>query len=86
MATGTALWYHSGKIPVPLRRVLARAPRGRFETRALLSTDSSQSAQAIVEWFTRRGPVEVTLEETRAHLGGEPQRQWNPSANGRCGS
>ena len=39
VASGTAVWYHSGKVPVPIRWVLVRDPRGRFETRALLSTD-----------------------------------------------
>jgi hypothetical protein len=80
LTTGTALWYHSGKIPVPIRWVLVRDPRGRFETRALLSTDPSQSAQEILELFTRRWQVEVTFEEARAHLGLETQRQWNEKA------
>ncbi len=80
VATGTALWYHSGQTPVPIRWVLVRDPQGRFETRALLSTDLSQSAQEIVELFTRRWQVEVTFEETRAHLGVETQRQWNSKA------
>lgn len=80
VASGTAVWYHSGKVPVPIRWVLVRDPRGRFETRALLSTDPSQSAQEIVELFTRRWQVEVTFEEARAHLGLETQRQWNGKA------
>jgi hypothetical protein len=80
VSTGTAVWYHSGKAPVPIRWVLVRDPGGQFETRALLSTDLSQSAQEIVERFTRRWQVEVTFEETRAHLGIETQRQWNPKA------
>lgn len=80
IATGTAVWYHGGKVPVPIRWVLVRDPLGQFETRALLSTQPSQSAQAIVELFTRRWQVEVTFEETRAHLGIETQRQWNPKA------
>jgi hypothetical protein len=80
MASGTAVWYHSGKVPVPIRWVLVRDPRGRFETRALLSTDPSLSAQQILELFTRRWQVEVTFEEARAHLGLETQRQWNSKA------
>jgi hypothetical protein len=80
VASGTALWYHSGKVPVPIRWVLVRDPRGRFETRALLSTNPSQSAQEILELFTRRWQVEVTFEEARAHLGLETQRQWNSKA------
>jgi len=64
-------------VPVLIRWVLVRDPLGQFETRALLSTDLSLSAKEIVELFTRRWQVEVTFEETRAHLGIETQRQWN---------
>jgi len=80
VATGTAVWYHSGKVPVPIRWVLVRDPLGEFESRALLSTDLSQTARTIVELYTRRWQVEVTFEETRAHLGFETQRQWNHKA------
>ena len=80
IATDTALWYRSGHAPVLIRWVLVRDPLGRFETRALLSTDPNRSARQIVELFTRRWQVEVTFEETRAHLGVETQRQWNPKA------
>lgn len=80
VTTGTAVWYHSGQVPVPIRWVLVRDPLGQFEPRALLSTNLSLSAREIVELFTRRWQVEVTLEETRAHLGIETQRQWNPKA------
>jgi DDE superfamily endonuclease len=80
VTTGIAVWYHSGKVPVPIRWVLVRDPLGKFETRALLSTCLSQSAREIVQLYTRRWQVEVTFEETRAHLGFETQRQWNPKA------
>jgi hypothetical protein len=69
VTTGTAVWYHSGQVPVPIRWVVVRDPLGQFETRALLSTDLSLSAQAIVELYSRRWRVEVTFEETRAPLG-----------------
>jgi len=68
VTTGSAVWYHSGKVPVPIRWVLVRDPLGKFESRALLSTCLSQSAREIVELYTRRWQVEVTFEETRAHL------------------
>ncbi len=80
LTTGTALWYHSGKVPVPIRWVLVRDPRGCFEARALLSTDPQQSAPQSLELFTRRWQVEVTFQETRAHWGVETQRQWNSKA------
>ena len=77
LATGTAVWYHGGLPAVPLRWVLIRDPQGKFEPQALLSTDLSVSAQQIVEWFVLRWQLEVTFEETRAHLGIETQRQWS---------
>src|SRR5262249_1285283 len=47
---------------------------------ALLSTEQSLSAQQIVEWFVMRWQLEVTFEESRAHLGVETQRQWSDLA------
>jgi hypothetical protein len=76
LATGTAVWYHSGLPVVPLRWVLIRDVEGKFEPQALLSTDLGLSAQQIVEWFVLRWQLEVTFEEARAHLGVETQRQW----------
>jgi hypothetical protein len=80
IATATALWYHSGKPVVPLRWVLLRDPEGKLDPVALLSTDLALSAEAVVVYFARRWSVEVTLEETRAHLGMETQRQWSEKA------
>ena len=34
----------------------------------------------MLTWFVRRWTMEVTLEEARAHLGMETQRQWNDRA------
>jgi len=80
LATGTAVWYHSGLPVVPLRWVLIRDRQGKFDPQALLSTDQSVSAQQIVEWFVLRWQLEVTFEEARAHLGVETQRQWSDLA------
>lgn len=77
ISTGTALWYHSGKVPVAIRWVLIRDPEGKRGTRALLCTDQSLCAAKIVEYFVSRWGVEVTFEEMRAHLGMETQRQWS---------
>ncbi len=76
VATGTAVWYHSGMPVVPLRWVLIVDPLGHFAPQALLSTDVTLTAQQIVEWFVWRWQLEVTFEEARAHLGIETQRQW----------
>lgn len=80
VASGTAVWYHSGMPTVPIRWVLIRDPLGRFEAQALLSTDQSNAAAQIVEWFVLRWQLEVTFEEARAHLGVETQRQWSDLA------
>jgi hypothetical protein len=80
LASDTAVWYHSGKPPVPIRWVLIRDPEGKFKTKALLCTDLSATPVQIVEWFVCRWRVEVTFEEVRAHLGVETQRQWSDLA------
>lgn len=80
LASGTAVWYHSGKPPVPIRWVLIRDPLGQFEAQALLSTDLKASAEQIVTWFVQRWQLEVTQQEARAHLGVESQRQWSDLA------
>src|SRR6266516_4701261 len=76
LASGTAVWYHSGMPVVRIRWVLIRDPLGKFDPQALLSTDQSNTAAQIVEWFVLRWQLEVTFEEARAHLGVETQRQW----------
>jgi hypothetical protein len=76
----TAVWYHNGKPPVPLRWVLVRDPLGQFEPLAVLCTDLQALPTQIVEWFVLRWQVEVTFHEARAHLGVETQRQWSDLA------
>jgi hypothetical protein len=72
----TAIWYHTGQPPLPIRWVIVRDPKHIFKTQALLCTDISVSAEQIVQWFVRRWQVEVTFHEVRTHLGVETQRQW----------
>ena len=74
--SNTAVWFHSGKPPLPIRWVLIRDPKQIFKTQALLCTDVNVSAEQIVSWFVRRWQVEVTFHEVRTHLGVETQRQW----------
>jgi DDE superfamily endonuclease len=83
VCTDTAVWYHTGLPPVRLRWVLIRDPQEQFKPQALLSTQLSHSPAQILAWFVRRWTMEVTLEETRAHLGIETQRQWSDWAIGR---
>lgn len=76
IASGTAVWFHSGQPALPIRWVIVRDPKHIFKTQSLLCTDLKISAEQIVQWFPRRWQVEVTFHETRTHLGVETQRQW----------
>ncbi len=80
VATGTALWYHTGMAPVAIRWVLIRDPEGKFDPQALLCTDQNVEPAQIIAWFVLRWQVEVTFHEVRAHLGVETQRQWTDLA------
>lgn len=44
LATGTAVWFHNGKPPVPIRWVLVCDPAGEYDAVALLSTDDERDA------------------------------------------
>ena len=59
---------------------MIRDPLGKFSTQALLCTDVQQSAVQILEYFVGRWQLEVTFQETRAHLRVETQRQWTDRA------
>lgn len=80
VATGTALWYHSGKPAVAIRWVILRDPEGKLQTSALLSTDLALAAEQIISYFVQRWSIEVTFQQVRAHLGVETQRQWSKQA------
>jgi hypothetical protein len=80
IATGTAIWYRGGVPPVPIRWLLVRDPSGELDPQAFLATDLDAHPRDILAWFVTRWQVEVTFEETRAHLGVETQRQWSDKA------
>jgi hypothetical protein len=80
IVSNTAVWYHSGQPPVPIRWVLIRDPKGKFKTQALLCTDPTVKPVQIVKWFVLRWQLEVTFREVRVHLGVETQRQWSDLA------
>ncbi len=50
------------------------------EAEAFFSTDLQLAPEQIINWFVLRWNIEVTFEETRAHLGIETQRQWSDKA------
>lgn len=78
--TFTCLWYHAGFTPVTLRIVLVKTPNGKNEAEAFFSTDINLAPIQIIHYFVLRWNIEVTFEETRAHLGVETQRQWSDKA------
>jgi hypothetical protein len=80
IVANTAVWYHCGQPPVPIRWVLIRDPKGKFKTQALLCTDLTVKPVQIVKWFVMRWQLEVTFREVRVHLGVETQRQWSDLA------
>lgn len=73
----TAMWYHPGLPPVPLRWVLIRDPGDAFPPQALLCTDLAASPEQIVAWFVLRWQMESTFHEVRDHLGVETGRGWS---------
>jgi len=65
---------------LPIRWVLTRDPAGKRPPKAIFSTDSTQTAEQIIGDFMKRWSLEVTFEESRAHLGIETQRHWSDLA------
>ena len=80
LASGTAVWYHNGFEPLPIRWVLTRDPADQLEPRAYFSTRPEDEPAEIPAEMIKRWPIEVTFEETRAHLGVETQRRWSDLA------
>lgn len=78
--SATALWYHSGQRPLAIRWVVVRDLSGKHEPKAYLCTDETRPPLEIVQAYMQRWPLEVTFEESRAHLGVETQRQWSDTA------
>lgn len=83
LVSATAVWYHSGMPPLPVRWVLVRDPHGKFAPQALLGTALTVAPVQIREWFVLRWQLEVTWQAARAHVGLESQRPWNALAMAR---
>src|SRR5512144_448206 len=80
LTSGTAVWYHPGKPPVPIRWGVVRDPRSQFAPQAFLCTRRTATATQSLPWFVQRWSVEVTFKEVRTQLGVETQRQWSDPA------
>jgi hypothetical protein len=77
LASATAVWYHSGLPPVPIRWVLIHDLDRKLAPQALLSTKLDCDPVQILTWFVQRWPLETAFEEASAHLSIETSRQWN---------
>lgn len=53
-ASGTALWYHAGKEPLPIRWILVRYPDKRHDTEAFLCTDTQMALLDVLDCYNRR--------------------------------
>jgi len=80
VVSGTGVWYRASSAVLPLRWVLTRDPSGNYPPKAYFTTDPEEEAIEVVHSFIRRWTIEVTFEESRAHLGVETQRQWSDLA------
>lgn len=80
ITSGTAVCYHPGLPPVPIRYVLVRDPGQDLEPQAFLCTNLQTEPLDILRFFVRRWSMEVTFAEARRHLGVETQRQWTDLA------
>ncbi len=67
ITSATAVWYHNGMSPLPIRWVLIRDPKGKFKSQALLCTDLNEDPEQILKWFVMRWQLEVTFHEVRDH-------------------
>jgi DDE superfamily endonuclease len=76
----TALWYTPKLPPVAIRYVVVADPEGKLRMEAFFGTDLEATPVEILQWVVMRWSVEVTFEESRAHLGLQTQRQWSEPA------
>jgi hypothetical protein len=76
IATGACLWYTPRQAPLLIRWVLVRDPLDKALPSAFFTTDPTLTAVQVIDYYIMRWGVEVTFQETRAHLGLETQRQW----------
>lgn len=77
ITSDTAVWFHNGMPPLPIRWILIRDPQVKFKSQALLCTDLNEEPEQILKWFVLRWQLEVTFHEVRDHLGVDTQRQWS---------
>lgn len=67
---------HPPIAPVEIHYVLVADLKGKLGMEAFLCTDLQASPEQILDWVVMRWSVEVTFDESRAHLGLMTQRRW----------
>tara|TARA_R110002167_G_C12620606_1_gene646734 strand:- start:38 stop:1390 length:1353 start_codon:yes stop_codon:yes gene_type:complete len=75
--TGIGHWFKSGKGLVPIRWVYVRDLDGTHRDEYFFTTDTSMSAEEVIEMYGGRWNIETTFQELRAHLGLETTRGWH---------
>jgi hypothetical protein len=84
VATDTAGWDHAGKPPVASRWGLLRAPHACCHPPAWWSTHREPTREPRLAWLVRRGTLDVTCADARAHLGLATPRPWTDQAMARA--
>ena len=80
LASQTAVWYHSGKPPVPIRWVLVRDPEASWPPRRRCAPTRQWPRFESWSGSCCAGNWKLPFQEVRAHLGVETQRQWSDRA------
>jgi hypothetical protein len=75
LVTGAGLWRKNSRVSIHVRWVCVRDPRQRGKPLYLFSSDASMTPEQIVELYVTRWSLEVTFQESKAHLGLETPRQ-----------
>lgn len=73
VASATAVWYHTGMPPVPVRWVLVRDPVEEFKPQALLPTNLESDSVEMLRWFVRRS-------RGGSDVRGSPRTSWHGDA------
>jgi hypothetical protein len=81
--SGAAVRRHAGPPVVPIRRVLARDPPGRFNPQAWRA-DPHQHPHQVRRRFVQPRRAETAFQETRTHPGVETRRRWSDRAIARA--
>jgi len=66
--SNTCMWGADGCTPIPIRWVLVVDLTGKMDPLPLMSTDALLSPEQLIELYVDRWSLEVTFEESRAHL------------------